>query len=111
MLVVRKPKDQWLTTANERFTQGESRASARQCQQGDQRAENDCEHEARMPSEYQSADEARGLVSRLMLGAPAQQREQHDAREQNVDDYMRTTMDVTTRSQYVHRQSDHQQAG
>jgi len=24
---------------------------------------------------------------------------------------MRATMDVTTRSQYVHRQSDHQQAG
>jgi hypothetical protein len=32
MLVVRKPKDQRLTTAKERFTQGESRATARQCQ-------------------------------------------------------------------------------
>jgi len=32
MLVVRKPQDQGLTTTQERFTQGQSRASARECQ-------------------------------------------------------------------------------
>jgi hypothetical protein len=64
-----------------------------------------------MPSEHQSAGEARGLLSWLTLGTPTQQCEQRDAREQGVDDYVRTTMDVTTCGQHVHRQSNHQQAG
>ena len=64
-----------------------------------------------MPSEYESAEEARRLLRRQSPDARAQQCEQHDARQQNVYDYMRTMMDVTTRSQYVHRESDQQQAG
>ncbi len=64
-----------------------------------------------MPTEYQSADEARRLLSGLPLGARTQQGEQSDARQQSVCDCMRTTVDVTTRSQDVHRESDHQQAG
>jgi hypothetical protein len=64
-----------------------------------------------MPSEHESADKARRLLSRLSAGACAQQCEQCDARQQSVGDYVRTTMDVTTRCHYVHRQSDHQQAG
>jgi hypothetical protein len=64
-----------------------------------------------MPSEHESAEEARWLLSRLPPDTRTQQCEQHDARQQNVYDYMRATMDVTTRSQYVHRESDQQQAG
>src|ERR1700730_7805742 len=64
-----------------------------------------------MPTEHKSADEARRFLSGLPLGARTQQCEQNDARQQSVCDCMRTTMDVTTRSQDVHRESDHQQAG
>ena len=35
MFVVRKPEDQRLITLQERFTQGQSRATARQCKQRD----------------------------------------------------------------------------
>ena len=63
-----------------------------------------------MPSEHEPAEEARRL-SRLALAARTQQCEQHDARYQGVYDFMCATMDVTTRSQYVHGQSDHEQAG
>jgi len=63
-----------------------------------------------MPSEHEPAEEARRL-SRLALAARTQQCEQHDARYQDVYDFMCATMDVTTRSQYVHGQSDHEQAG
>ena len=111
MFVVRKAQGQRLTTAQERFTQGQSCATAHQCKQRDERAEDDCQHEPRMPSEHESAEEARRLLSRPSLDARTQHCEQHDARQQRVGDYMRATMDVTTRSQYVHRQSDHQQAG
>ena len=111
MFVVRKAQDQRLTTAQEWFTQGQSRATAHQCKQRDERAEYDCQHDPRMPSEHESAAEARQLLSRLSLGARTQQCEQHDTRQQSVCDYMCATMDVATRSQYVHRQSDHQQAG
>jgi hypothetical protein len=64
-----------------------------------------------MPSEHESADEARWLLSRQSPDARTQQCEQHDARQQNIYDYMRATMDITTRSHYVHRESDQQQAG
>jgi len=111
MFVVRKAQGQRLTTAQERFTQGQSCATAHQCKQRDERTEDDCQHEPRMPSEHESAEEARRLLSRPSLDARAQHCEQHDARQQGVGDYTRATVDVTTRSQYVHRQSDHQQAG
>jgi len=111
MFVVRKAQGQRLTTTQERFAQGQSRATAQQCKQRDERAEDDCQHEPRMPSEHESAEEARRLLSRQSLGARTQQCEQHDARQQSVGDYMRATMNVTTRSHYVHRQGDHQQAG
>ena len=63
-----------------------------------------------MPSEHEAAEETRRL-SRPPPGAPTQQCEQRDARQQGVCDDVRLTMDVTTRSHYVHRESDDQQAG
>ena len=68
MFVVRKPEDQRLITTQERFTQGQSRATARQCKQRDERAECDCQQEPRMPSEHEPPEQARRL-SRLSLGA------------------------------------------
>jgi len=79
MRVVRKPENQGLTTTQERFTQGKRRATAHQCKQSGERAEHDCQHEPRMPSEHESAEQARRL-SRPSLGAPPQQCEQHDGR-------------------------------
>ncbi len=112
MFVVRKAQGQRFTTAHERFTHGRSRGTARQCEQRDERAEYDCQHEPRVPSEHESAEEERRrLLSRLSLGARTQQCEQRAARQRGVYDHMRATMDVTARSQYVHRQTDHQQAG
>ena len=63
-----------------------------------------------MPAEHEAAEETRPL-RRLSQGAPAQQREQHDARKQNVCDYAPPTMDVTSRSDYVHCERDDQQTG
>lgn len=63
-----------------------------------------------MSAEHETAEERRPL-SRVPLGASPQQREEHDAREQKVRDYACPTMDVTTRSEYVHRESDDEQAG
>ena len=111
MFVVRKVQDQSVTAAQERFAQSQSRASAHQRKQRDERAEDDSQHEPRMPSEHESAEEARRLLRGLSLSAGSQQSEQHDARQQSVCDQMRAAMDVTIRSHYVHRQSDHQQAG
>jgi hypothetical protein len=111
VLVVRKVNDQPLTTAEERFTQRQSCAASQQCEERDERAKDNCQHEPRMPSERESAEEVPPVLSRLSLGARTQQGEQHDAREQYVCDRVRAAVDVTIRSQYVHRQSDHQQAG
>ena len=58
MFVVRKVEDQRLATAQERLTQGQNRATAHQCKQRDERAEHDCQHQPRMPSEHESAEEA-----------------------------------------------------
>ena len=58
MFVVRKAQGQRLTTAQERFTQGQSCATAHQRKQRDERTEDDCQHEPRMPSEHESAEEA-----------------------------------------------------
>ena len=63
-----------------------------------------------MAAEHEAAEEARPL-RRLSLGAPPQQCEQHGARQQYVGEHVPPTMDVTSRSEYVHRQSDDQQAG
>ena len=63
-----------------------------------------------MPSEHQSAEKSRRLLSRLSPGAHPQQSEQRYARQQSVCDYMRATMDVTIRSHDVDRESDYQQA-
>lgn len=71
MFVVRKAQHQRFTTAQERFTQGQSRSTTQQCKQRDERAEDDCQHEPRMPSEHESAQEARRLLSRPSLGARA----------------------------------------
>lgn len=111
MLIVRKAQDQWLTTPHERLTQGECRAAGQQQKQRAECAEDDCQHEPRMASENECAEKARGLLSRLSLGARTQQREQHAARQQSVRHNMRATLDITTRSDDVHRQRDHQQAG
>src|SRR5215469_16815441 len=62
-----------------------------------------------MPSEHEAAEETRRLSR--PPGAATEQCEQRDARQQGVYDDVRLTMDVTTGSQYVHRQSDDQQAG
>src|SRR3979409_1697845 len=45
MFEVRKAQGQRLTTAQERFTQGQSRATAHQCKQRDERAEQCVNHE------------------------------------------------------------------
>ena len=63
-----------------------------------------------MPAEHEPAEKTR-LRSRLSPAAPPQQCEQHDAGQQNVCDCAPPTMDVTTGGQYVHRESDDQQAG
>src|SRR5215831_13595902 len=63
-----------------------------------------------MPSEHEAAEGTRRL-SGPSPGASTQQCEQRDGRQQSVCDDVRLAMDVTTRSQYVHRQSDDQQAG
>lgn len=110
MLVVRKAQDQWLTTPHERLTQRECRAAAQQQEQRTDGAEDDCQHEPRMPSEDECADEARGLLSCLSPRARTQQREQRDARQQKVCQNVRATFDVTTRSDDVDRKCDQQQA-
>jgi len=69
MFVMRKAQHQRLTTPQERFTQGQSRATAQQCSQRAERAEDDCQHEPRMPSEHESTEGARWLLSRLSYGA------------------------------------------
>jgi hypothetical protein len=61
-----------------------------------------------MSTEHKAADQARRLLSGLPLGARTQRRVEHAARQQCVSDRMRTTMDVTIRSQDVHCESDHQ---
>ena len=111
MSVVRKRQDQRLTTVQERFTQGQSSSARQQREQRDERAERHCQHEPRMPSEHQSAEEARGLQNPLVRGAATQQCEQRDARQQSVRDCLCATVNVTTRTQHMHRQSDRQQAG
>jgi hypothetical protein len=79
MIVVRKAQDQRLTTPHERFTEGESRATAHQGKQRNERAEHDSQHEPRMPPEHEPAGAEGRLLSRNSRGARPQQREQHDA--------------------------------
>jgi hypothetical protein len=111
MFVVRKAQNQRLTAPYERLTEGESRSTACQGKQRDQRTEDDRQHEPRMPPEYQPAEEMRRLPSRLARGARTQQREQHDARQQYVGHGVCPTAHVPTGTQYVHRQNNHQQTG
>jgi hypothetical protein len=79
VLVVRKVQAQPLTAAQERLAQSQGCRSAQQWKQRGQRAEYDCQHEPRMPSEYESAEEARALLWRLSRGSRTQQCEQRDA--------------------------------
>lgn len=111
MLVVREAQYERFTTAQEGFTQGQSRASAHQCKQREERGEDHCQHQPRMPSEDESTESARRLMSRLSLRACPQQCQQHDARQQSVRDYMRATMYVAAGGQYVYCEGNHQQAG
>src|SRR3974390_2568507 len=53
MFVMRKAQDQRLAAGQARFTQGQSRATTHQRKQGDERAEDDGQHELRMPSEHE----------------------------------------------------------
>ena len=71
MFVVGKAQHQWLTTAQERFTQRQGGAGTHQCHQRDERAQDDCQHQSRMSSEHESAEKERGLRSRLSLDARA----------------------------------------
>ena len=111
MFVVGKTKNQRFTAMQERFTQGQSRAATQQCKQHDQRGEDDRQYEPRMPPKREADPVTRGLRIRMSLGARTQQCQQNDARQQRVCDGMCATMHVTTRSDYMHCQSDHQQAG
>jgi hypothetical protein len=58
MFVVREVEDQRLATAQERFTQSQSRAIAHQRKQRDERSEDDCQEEPRMSTERESGEEA-----------------------------------------------------
>jgi hypothetical protein len=58
MFVVREVEDQPLATAQERFTQSQSRAIAHQRKQRDERSEDDCQEEPRMSTERESGEEA-----------------------------------------------------
>ena len=110
MPVVGKAQHQWLTTPHERLAQRECRAATQQQKQRTGGAEDNCEHEPRMPSEDECAYEARGRLRHPSPDARTQQCEQHDAGQQNVCHNMRATCDVTTRGDDVERQCDHQQA-
>ena len=69
MFVVRKAEDQGLGTAQKRFTQRQGRATAQQCWQRDERAENDAQHEPRMSSEDEAAEDRRWRLGGLPRGA------------------------------------------
>jgi len=67
MLVMRKTEDQWLTATQEGFTQGQRRASSYQHEQRGEGAEDDYQDQPRMPSEDESTEETRGLLSGTSL--------------------------------------------
>jgi hypothetical protein len=64
-----------------------------------------------MPPECEAIRDRQPTLSELLLGPWAQQCKEHDGREQAVRDHLRTTMNVSTRGQYMDRQSDHQETG
>ena len=69
MLVVRKVEGQPLTTPQQRLAKRKSRASAQQCQQQHDAAENDCQHEPRMTSKDQPIGKRPRLPYRESPGA------------------------------------------
>ena len=75
VLVVGKVQDQALVAMQERFAQSQGCRSARQRKQRDERAQYDGEHEPRMPTEHQAADQSRRLLRGLPADARTQQRE------------------------------------
>lgn len=111
VFVVREVQGQPLTAAQERLAQSQGGAIGQQCKQHNDRAEDHGQHKPRVPPEHEPADETPALLSRLTLGAPTQQGEQHDARQQNVGDDMRAAMDIASGGQDVHREKNDQQAG
>ena len=64
MLVMWKCEQQRLFSTQERFTQGQRGARTHHHKQREKRAQYDCQDEARMPSEDESPEEGRGLLSR-----------------------------------------------
>ena len=55
VFVVRKVDRQPLTAVQKRFTHRQGRATAQQRQQRDQRAQDDCQHESRVPPKHEPA--------------------------------------------------------
>ena len=114
VFVVGKLQGQPLTTPHARLAKRERRASAQQCKQQRERAENDRQHEPRVTSKDQPTSRTRGVRRVWRRGSPragTQQRKQHYDREQYVGGCVRPPPHVTTGSDHMHGQSDDQQAG